>query len=201
MKDREMFKEYFVAIVPPAPLLDDAYNLKLYMQDKYQSKAALRSPPHITLHMPFRWKEEKEAALISEIKVFTDKAEPVKVCVDNFSAFPPRVIYMNVVNSEPLAKLRYELRKYFKIALNIFNADYKDQPFHPHLTIAFRDLKKAAFAEAWNEFKSKEYKIEFIADSLTLLKHDGKMWNVHHQFPLTSSYSTENISTLATTEG
>jgi 2'-5' RNA ligase len=201
MKSLEKFKEYFVAIVPPAPLFDDAYNLKLYMQEKYESKAALRSPPHITLHMPFRWKEEKEAALISEIKIFADKVEPVKVCVDNFAAFAPRVIYLNVVNSEPLSKLQHELRKYFKTALNIFNADYKDLPFHPHLTIAFRDLKKALFEEAWNEFKSKEYKTEFIADSLTLLKHDGKIWNVHCQFPLTSSYSTENLSTLATTEG
>jgi 2'-5' RNA ligase len=201
MSNSEKFKEYFLAIVPPAPLFDEAQNLKLYMEKQYHSKAALRSPPHITLHMPFRWKEEKEATLVSKIKIFTDAAEPVKVCVDNFSAFPPRVIYMNVVNSEQLAKLQNDLRKYFKIALNIFNADYKDLPFHPHLTIAFRDLKKQAFAMAWEEFKTKEYKIEFIADSITLLKHDGKRWQVHHQFPLTSSYSTENISTLATTEG
>jgi 2'-5' RNA ligase len=201
MTDRGKFKEYFIAIVPPAPLLDDAFNLKLYMQEKYQSKAALRSPPHITLHMPFHWKEEKEPSLIAGIKLFTDKVEPVKLCVDNFAAFNPRVIFLNVIKSEQLDKLQSDLRRHFKMELNIFNANYKDQPFHPHITIAFRDLKKSAFAEAWKEFENKEYKAEFIADNVTLLKHDGKIWNVHHQFPLTSSYSTENISALKTTEG
>jgi 2'-5' RNA ligase len=27
--------------------------------------------------------------------------------------------------------------------------------FHPHITIAFRDLKKAVFYKAWEEYKSK----------------------------------------------
>ncbi|MBK5277935.1 MAG: 2'-5' RNA ligase family protein, partial [Bacteroidia bacterium] len=60
--------------------------------------------------------------------------------------------------------------------LNIFNAQYKDMPFHPHLTLAFRDLKKPMFEKAWEEFKSKEYSESFAAKHFTLLKHNGKVW-------------------------
>ena len=39
-------------------------NIKQEFANRFNSKAALRSPPHITLHMPFKWKEEKEVKLI-----------------------------------------------------------------------------------------------------------------------------------------
>ncbi len=176
--DKDKFSEYFVAIVPPSPLYDDAHQLKLYFQERYNSKAALRSPPHITLHMPFQWKPQKETQLVESLQAFAREVEPFRVHVDNFACFPPRVIFLNIVNNEKLEALQRELKKHFKRKLNIFNADYRDKPFHPHLTIAFRDLKKAAFVEAWNEFKSREHKSAFVVDKITLLKHDGKQWNV-----------------------
>jgi len=54
---------YFIAIVPTSPLSEELLAWKQYFQEHYQSKAALNSPPHITLHMPFEWKEEKAAVL------------------------------------------------------------------------------------------------------------------------------------------
>lgn len=48
---------YFIALVLPSPLYEEVTRLKEYFRDRYNSKAALRSPPHITLHMPFKWKE------------------------------------------------------------------------------------------------------------------------------------------------
>jgi 2'-5' RNA ligase len=57
-------------------------------------------------------------------------------------------------------------------------------PFHPHLTVAFRDLKKPNYQLAWEEFKSKNFQAEFIADKITLLKHTGKVWEIHQEFDL-----------------
>ena len=53
-------KLYFIAIVPPSPIYDEALEQKEYFKAKYNSKASLNSPPHITLHMPFRWSEKEE---------------------------------------------------------------------------------------------------------------------------------------------
>lgn len=194
-------KQYFVAIIPPSPVFEEAQQLREYFRDKYGSKAALNSPPHITLHMPFLWHAEKEERLVSKLAGFAKECDPIKVCLDNFSSFPPRVIFMNVTESDALDALQKKLHRFFKLRLDIFNANYREQPYHPHLTLAFRDLKKAQYHSAWQEFSEKEYKAEFMADKIALLKHSGKHWDVLKEFLLESSYSTEANPELKITEG
>lgn len=194
-------KQYFVAIIPPSPVREEAQGLKEYFGEKYRSKAALNSPPHITLHMPFLWHEQKEKRLLTGLSNFARQHDPIKVCLDNFSSFPPRVIFINVTESDALVELQKSLHRFFKRELDIFNANYKENPFHPHLTLAFRDLRKGEFQLAWEEFSRKEYKAEFMADRLALLKHNGKRWDVLKEFVLESSYSTETNPELKTTEG
>lgn len=200
-KRLEKQKQYFIAFIPPSPVYEDALKLKTYFAEQYNSKAALNSPPHITLHMPFWWKQEKEDRLIEHLRGFAKNYQPIKLCLDNFSSFPPRVIYINVINNEALDLFQKDLMRFCKVAFNLFNANYQERPYHPHLTLAFRDLKKTSYKEAWEEFGTKEYKAEFIADKLSLLRHDGKRWNVFRDFDLGSSYTTEAATELETTEG
>lgn len=197
----DKIKEYFIAIIPPSPTYEEIWKLKQYFNEKYHTKAALNSPPHITLHMPFQWRAHKEEILVDQLGTFIKRFDPFKVCMDGFSSFPPRVIFINVVKSEALDNVQKNLQRFCKRELNLFNANYQDQPFNPHVTLAFRDLDKQTYKPAWEEFQSKEYKTEFVADKIALLKHDGKAWHVFKAFNLESSYSTDNMSTLATTEG
>ena len=194
-------QQYFIAVIPPSPVYEESQALKEYFKATYGSKAALNSPPHITLHMPFLWNGDKESRLVAKIQEFARQSDPIKICLDNFSSFAPRVIFLNVTESDALAALQKRLHRFFKLELNIFNANYKELPFHPHLTLAFRDLKKQAYQEAWDEFSKKEFKAEFMADRIALLKHDGKRWEVLQEFLLESSYSTETNPELKTTEG
>ena len=197
----EKRKQYFVAIIPPSPVYEEALALKEYFKDKYHSKAALNSPPHITLHMPFLWNEDKEKKLVTKLHDFARQCDPIKVCLDNFSSFSPKVIFLNVTESDLLDQFQLKLHRFFKRELDIFNANYQDRPFHPHLTLAFRDLKKSQYHLAWQEFSNREYKAEFMADKIALLKHNGKTWDVLKDFALESSYSTETNPELKTTEG
>lgn len=197
----EKRKQYFVAVIPPSPAYEEALALKEYFKEKYQSKAALNSPPHITLHMPFVWNELKEKKLMTKLEEFSRQCDPIKICLDNFSSFPPRVIFIDVTESDALFDLQHKLHKFFKRELDIFNANYQDKPFHPHLTLAFRDLRKSQYHLAWQEFSDKEYKAEFMADRIALLKHNGRSWDVLKEFSLESSYSTESQPELKTTEG
>jgi 2'-5' RNA ligase len=198
---RERRKQYFIALIPPSPIFDEAQALKVHFRETYHSKAALNSPPHITLHMPFLWHEEKEKKLLAKLHDFARIHDPIKVCLDNFSSFPPRVIFLNVAESDALDELQKKLHRYFKRELDIFNANWQDRPFHPHLTLAFRDLKKQQYHLAWQEFSGREYKAEFVADKITILKHNGKLWDVLKEFTLESTYSTEANPELRTTEG
>lgn len=180
----EKTKQYFIAVVPPPPVYDQAQELKNYFWDHFQSKASLNSPPHITLHMPFRWKEKKEPELFQTLKGFASQFKPFNLCLKNFSCFSPKVIFIDVVKNEALQNLQKELHRFCKRELNLFNADYKEQPFYPHLTLAFRDLKKPNFARAWEEFKDKDYSAEFPVSQIHLLKHNTKVWQVFKEFKL-----------------
>lgn len=154
------------------------------MAEKYNSKAALNSPPHITLHMPFKWDEEKEERILNTLQELTISRQPFDLSLQNFGAFKPRVIFIDVQSNPALEKLHEDLKKIMKISLNIFNADYKDKGFHPHLTLAFRDLKKANFVEAWKEFERKNYEASYTVDKIMLLKHNGKSWDIYREFGL-----------------
>jgi len=175
---------YFIAIIPPAPVYDEALNLKHHFKEYYQSKASLNSPPHITLHMPFEWKEEKEPELVKTFHQFSPGIKPFTLRLQGFGAFPPRVLFIDVVKNNILEELHLKLHQYCKKNLNVFNANYKDKGFHPHLTLAFRDLKKPMFAKAWEEFEHKRYSGEFEVENFVLLKHNGKIWEIFQEFPL-----------------
>ena len=173
---------YFIALIPPTPFFEEAQALKEYFRDQYQSKASLNSPPHITLHMPFQWKEAKEEKLVKALSDFSFGKKSFCVSFNNFSCFAPKVIYIDIRPSESLNALQHELHRLCKTELNMFNAQYRDLPFHPHLTLAFRDLKKELFPKAWQEFEEKKFSGDFMIDKITLLKHDGKHWKVFHDF-------------------
>lgn len=175
-------KLYFIGLLLPTPFTDEATELKQHFFKHYNSKAALNSPPHITLHMPFEWDEKKEQKLIQRLETFASTCRSVSVAFDNFGCFPPRVIYIAIKQSDTLAEMQQNLFRFCKKELNLFNANYRALPFHPHVTIAFRDLKKDAFMESWKEFGSNKFEGEFIPEALTLLKHSGKTWEVLKNF-------------------
>ena len=174
--------KYLIALIPPSPLLEEIQLLKEYFKETYQSKAALNSPPHITLHMPFEWKDTKGEKLTAALRKFVFAKTHFELHLQDFSCFAPRVIYLNLLESEPLRALQSDLHTFCKTELNLFNARYRDLPFHPHITLAFRDLKKELFEKAWAEFKEKKFAANFIIDKITLLKHDGKVWNPYADF-------------------
>ncbi len=82
-----MVKKYFIAIVIPGPLFGETEAVKQELFEAHGLKGALRSPAHITLHRPFEWKEEKEAALVETLKKFEFKTF-VQISTLNFYRRP-----------------------------------------------------------------------------------------------------------------
>ena len=177
---------YFIGVILPPPYLEEALKLKQYFSEHHKSKAALNSPPHITLHMPFEWDIKKEERLKSRLQKFSEGCSPISIQFNNFGCFAPRVIFIDIVKSEKLEILQRSLHRLCKQELNLHNANYKELPFHPHVTVAFRDLKKATFKIAWEEFADKKFAGAFTATELTLLKHNGKKWDEFQHFRFSS---------------
>lgn len=175
-------KRFFIAFLPPKNVQEEATKIKEYFKEVYKSKAALKSPPHVTLQPPFEWEIEDLPKLIEELKNFSQSQQPFSMTLNGFSAFKPRVIYIDVVQTSELLLLQKSLMSYLESSLNIVHQVSKNRPFSPHLTVAFRDLTKRNFYQAWSEFKDKEFYYNFMIDKITLLIHNGKNWEIHSEY-------------------
>lgn len=175
---------FFIALIPPPDVQTVATQFKEYFRDHYHSQAALRSPPHITLQAPFEWPDNDRDRLIKTLTKFQFQAPAIPIQLSGFGAFPPRVIYLDVKHTPELMSLQPALSHYLASVLEIADPRSRTRPFHPHLTIAFRDLKPAAFRKAWPEFEHKGIEFSFYIPAITLLLHTGKEWIAHQQFPL-----------------
>jgi 2'-5' RNA ligase len=173
-------KKYFLAIVIPEPILAQIEDIKLGLQKEYGITSGLRSPAHITLHRPFVWKEEKETELIKKLGKF-NFTNSFKLQLTNYNWFEPRVIYIDVMSNPTLNELHQGLKKYAKQELNLFNEVDDKRGFHPHITIAFRDLKKPLFYELQGKFKNETFANSFDYKGFSLLKFE-KRWEIIEMF-------------------
>jgi 2'-5' RNA ligase len=174
-------KKYFIALVPPPQIRDKAELLKQELFTQFGLRGSLRSPAHITLHRPFEWKEQKEEALISGLSEF--RFAPVPVTLRGFSSFAPRVIFIDVLPDERLVQLHSALAAFCRQRFRLYNESEDERGFHPHVTIAFRDLKKNRFSEVWDYVDKKSFSENFVAERISLLKLESR-WEVLRDFPI-----------------
>lgn len=174
------FKKYFIAIVIPEPFLGEIEGMKTALFKSHGLKGALRCPAHITFHRPFEWKEEKENILIEKLAQFQLK-NPFDIFLKDFAFFEPRVIYIDVLPNAHLNEMHIALTQYAKRELKLFNESEDMRGFHPHVTIAFRDLKKSIFYALKSDFSQKQFDCQFNFTRIALLKLD-KNWQVLQEF-------------------
>lgn len=177
-----MLQKYFIATIPPEPVFSQIENIKKEVSEKYNNKSALRSPSHITLHMPFEWKAQKEEILIDTLQSFKPSVSSFNVDLKNYNCFEPKVVFVDVIPNENLNILQKEVVRQIKCNLNIFNQADDLRKYHPHITIAFRDLKKEFFYLMMEEYKTKSFEATFSCNSFFLLKHTGKNWLPYKKF-------------------
>lgn len=178
-----MHQKYFIAIVPPEPILSSITAIKTELFENYGSKGALRSPAHITLHMPFSWDDKKEEKLVSNLETFQFN-QSVEIELKNYDCFEPRVIFISVSKNERLNELQKKLVQYCKKNLQLFNQADDMRGFHPHVTVAFRDLKKPLFYKIWEVYKDKKYQAQFKCQHICLMKQINDKWEVYKKFDL-----------------
>lgn len=181
---KENSSHYFIGVLPSDHLYEQISSIKLSFSEKYRSIAALRVQPHITLHMPFYWPNRKEQELVNSLQYFSKMHKAFELTLAGYGSFPPKVIFIDVKHSEPLRHIQSLLHRFCKIHFGVLNANYKDLPFHPHITIAFRDLKKPSFYNAWEEYRTKPFDGIFKVCKLYLLKQIHNDWTLFEQLDL-----------------
>ncbi len=176
-----MNNTYFIAILLPEPILGQVESYKHELLKQFNLRGALRSPAHITLHRPFKWKAEKENILLEKLGEFKSDLK-FEIDLKDFNCFSPRVIYVDVLKNEKLEELHTSLKYFAQEKLKLLNEVEDMRGFHPHVTIAFRDLRKNKFEEVWQQFKEKKYESKFVFSGFSLLKLNSK-WEELKFFP------------------
>jgi 2'-5' RNA ligase len=176
---------YFIALVLPTPLNEKVLYWKKWMDQQYQCKVGLKSPAHITLVPPFWMAEEKEPALLNAVDRFSETITPFFIRTNNFSTFKPRTIFIDVQKNDSLSSLKQNVDNFFSLDQS-YKIKIDSRPFRPHITIATRDLFKSSFYDAWPIFEKEKFEEEWQANSLSVLRHNKKNWDVIHtsQFSL-----------------
>lgn len=177
---KNIISKYFIALVLEGSELQAIEDIKQQLYVKHKLKGALRSPAHITLHRPFEWPEAKEAQLIEQLSKF-EFGPHLQLEVRNFDWFEPRVIYANVLPNDALNELHSRLTRYCQRELKLLNELNDKRGFHPHITVAFRDLKKPKFYQLKPHFEEEKLYLKPEFKGLSLLKlHEH--WQVCRTF-------------------
>lgn len=181
----KIMQKYFLALVPPEEILEKAKSIKEEIREQYNVKYALKSPAHITLKMPFSYNEAKEDVLSEQLNLFASRFKPFKVDLGKVNTFGKRVIFLGVEASGPLLLLQSALKTFCKKELNLID-ELSDRNYHPHLTLAFKDLKATKFEDVLDLAKSRAFDAEFMAKGFYLLKRADGKWKIHREIPFSS---------------
>ncbi|MCR9290675.1 MAG: 2'-5' RNA ligase family protein [Bacteroidetes bacterium] len=174
---------FFVAILPPEKIQEKVTSLKEYAFRKFNSSHALKSPPHITLQPPFRWSLKKLKRLKDSLKVFSKTKVPFLIELNHWDHFSDKVIFIDITPNPQLIDFQEWISTHLVDELRL-KKDHR--PYHPHMTVAFKDLKSYLFERAWAHFSDIHFVEKFEVNEIFLLRHNGKRWDIIDNYTLGS---------------
>ena len=178
---------YFIAALTPPEVASAVISIKLEFADRFESSHALKLPAHITLQSPFGMHQRDEKTLKKALTVFFSRMPSFQVQCRNFGSFSrgnSPVIFIQPVENKILNSIHKSLMLFLR-ELG-FPKEKTSLKFHPHMTVAYRDLTVDNYQKAWSEFEQRHFEADFQVEKIYLLRHDGKKWIPLRGFDLRS---------------
>lgn len=171
---------YFIALIPQQELCDEINNFKNDFAIRFNSKKALKLPPHITLKAPFKLVCNVHDSLLEWFVNLCFAGKAFNIELKDFGAFQNGyhpVVFINPVMNTELSLMQKAIITSFR---NYYPSQthHTDLRFKPHITVAYRDLTLQKFREAWKEYKTKSFNAVFEVTGVYLLQHDTRQWNI-----------------------
>jgi len=169
---------YFIAILLPDEVAAEINTFKRDFAERFHCRAALKVVPHITLKAPFHLLPAHHEKLVDWFKQLQLPQSPFSVELEHFQVFRKAnpVVFVQPILSLPLDALQQQVIDCFHQHFPEIPIDKHEQNFHPHITIAYRDLSPSHFTEAWKEYSTKQYNGSFVVNRISLLQHNGSNW-------------------------
>ncbi|WP_207423668.1 2'-5' RNA ligase family protein [Desertivirga brevis] len=175
---------YLTAILLPSPLSEEIDDIRKEISSKYNVYAALKPPVHITLYRPLSIPLTTEKNLIQLLKPVAFMHNSFEQKLQNFDSFNNKTLFVHCVKQPILNNLQKDISAVFHKNKLDPDENKSNSSFHPHITIAFRDVTPEIFIPLWAEYKNRKLKRSFTIDRFTLLRHDGKKWQALEEFLL-----------------
>jgi 2'-5' RNA ligase len=123
--------------------------------------------------------------VVEDMTTCCNTRSPFEIELKGFNKFPG-VIYIDVSYSAELNKLQQTIQHLF-ISNGWSKPPSKDHGFHPHVTVAFRDLSTENFKKAWEVYKERTFQAFFRVEQASILKLTDGKWIENSVFPLEGS--------------
>lgn len=173
-------QRYYVAIVPEGEIQTRLQQLKLHVSVHYNTKAAMKSPAHVTLFPPFEADENVENHLRETLDGAVAEFKPFNLVTNNFDFFAPRVAFVALEHNVQLSKLERAVRHRLK-ELPFLRRTKIQSHFHPHITIGNRDWTREQFEACRKELETKKNSEVITVNSVCLLRFNQVYWEtIHH---------------------
>ena len=174
---------YFIAIIPPDPIRKQITDIKTEFSKNYHTYKSLNSPPHITLVPPTYIDIKDIKKIICDLSDFAKSVDPFSIEINGYGSFKPNVIFLNIAKNEAIFSLRHRLETACQWLAKPEEKTVKR--FSPHITLAFRDLSGPMFQQAWELYKYQLFYQVFLVQSIFVLKHNGKCWEIINELLFT----------------
>ena len=169
---------HFIGVLLPDDLARAVEECRRYMNRTYGCRSGYATPVHVALVPPFALPRDYttedvvEALLRGVPQDFGFIAH-----TENFDAFGDRTLFAAVVSSPGWNRLKNAaettLRGAFPGCLR------KDpRPFHPHITVANRDIPPGASTVALRFLNGKKFEEDFPVDNMTVFVCKGGVWKI-----------------------
>ncbi|WP_176454118.1 2'-5' RNA ligase family protein [Siphonobacter sp. BAB-5385] len=181
---------YLIAALPPESIAEPIWAYKRYVAEHYGSVRGLRVLPHITYVSPFTLSEKVPiSSLAQQLESFLGSFQAETIQLTDFGYFSTNrghVIYVAVEKTERMEQQYLTLDAFVRESLQV-SLPPIHSVFTPHLTIAYRDLSRRQFEQAWPYFEQESFSARMPLDALWLLQHTGKQWEPLRKFDFASN--------------
>lgn len=154
---------------------------KLYhvFKNKYNSKGNFWfAHPHISLRSGFPINIE---GLVREIKELSKAIRPFEIVVDSWGTFEGKenAFFMEVKKDRKLSSVQKKVNAIVHKNCRVLDKIGEPKTWHPHITLAFRDLTKRNLEKAKEDFRDYHPKFRFKVHYIYLVKQLGPdKWGV-----------------------
>jgi 2'-5' RNA ligase len=114
---------------------------------------------------------------------FFEQEKSFSLSLGGIGSFGKRVAFLKIKYPPELKESQQRLLAFTRVVLKK-DIEISDRNYHPHMTMAYRDVKKDQFQQVMDYLEPRKIKGSFKISEVSLLKKNNGTWNIIERFQL-----------------